>query len=439
MKKALVVLLIVMTLLSFSASAEPLRLVVSGNDVPLEILEECARELGSISIVLNEKDNTEDLVTEALTHRDNTDLYFLSTNIDPVYIQLRDKGYLMPIEDETLMRYADALEPDFQKIVIADGQLCAIPYDALVQRTFEVDRALWNEIGLEGRAYPDTWEAFMCFMADEYPALREAHPEFCAFDADYSRSLVLLAQNQLFARLSEENTNVDSLWNAFGETLLWYRLTDWTQSFPQEDSRGTRVLFSLLPQPYIHDDGAHDYMLLGLGEAPGALRVSLNLTAINPESTHKEEALALIRLMVKRVPQTTRLVLMQEEREPVIDEEVEVRWQAAQQTIEDYDKRVQAETDAVRQNTLSAERETYRQSEMEFYQKYRYLVGPDAVQRFKEAANVGFLISYSPILSHEETEVLDHLRGEMMQGNIEVGDYVRALRQRWEANLAEGY
>ena len=398
MKKTLFALLIVMTLLSFSASAEPIRLVVSGNDVPMEILEEYARELGDISIVLYEKDNTEDLVTEALTHKDNTDLYFLSTNIDPVYIQLRDKGYLMPLEDETLMRYADALEPAFQKIVIAGGQLCAIPY----------------------------------------PALREKYPELYAFDADYSRTLVLLAQNQLYACLSEENTNVDSLWNAFGEALLWYRLTDWTQSYPQENSRGTKVLFSLLPQPYIHDDGAHDYMLLGLGEAPGVLRVSLNLTAINPESAHKEEALALIRLMAERVPQTTRLVLMQEEREPVIDEEVEVRWQAAQQMIEDYDKRIQAEKDTVRQNELSAEKETYQQSAVEFYQKYRYIVGPDAIERFKEVANAGYLISYSPLLSHEETEVLDHLRGEMMQGNIEVGDYVRALRQRWEANLAEG-
>lgn len=337
MKKTFVVLLIVMILMSFSASAEPVRLVVSGNDVPMEILEEYARELGSIFIVLNEKDNTEDLVTEALTHKDNTDLYFLSTNIDPVYIQLRDKGYLMPLEDETLLRYADALEPDFQKIVIANGQLCAIPYDALVQRTLEVDRALWAEIGLKDRAYPDTWEAFMRFMADEYPALRETHPELCAFDADYSRSLVLLAQNQLYACLSEEDTNVDSLWNAFAETLLWYRLTNWTQSYPQEDSRGARVLFSLRPEPYIHDDGAHDYMLLGMGETPGTLRVSLNLTAINPESVHKEEALALIRLMAERVPQTTRLVLMQEEHEPVLDEEVEVRWQAAQQMIEDWD------------------------------------------------------------------------------------------------------
>ena len=153
MKKTLFVLLIVTTLLSFSGSAEPIRLVVSGNDVPVEILEEYARELGNISIVLNEKDNTEELVTEALTHKDNTDLYFLSTNIDPVYIQLRDKGYLMPLEDETLMRYADALEPDLQKIVIAGGQLRAIPYDALVQRTFEVDRALWAEIGQKDRAY----------------------------------------------------------------------------------------------------------------------------------------------------------------------------------------------------------------------------------------------------------------------------------------------
>lgn len=417
----------------------PIRLVVSGNDVPVEILEECARELGSISIVLNEKDNTEDLVTEALTHRDNTDLYFLSTNIDPVYIQLRDKGYLMPIEDETLLRYADALEPDLQKIVIADGHLCAIPYDALVQRTFEVDRALWSEICLEDHAYPDTWEAFIQFIAQEYPTLHQAHPDIFAFSEDNTRSLILLAQNQLFSCLLHGNEKADSLWNAFSEMLLWFRLIDWTQSFPQEDSRSARVLLSLLPQPYIHDDGAHDYMLLGLGEAPGALRVSLNLTAINPESTHKEEALALIRLMVGRVPQTTRLVLMQEECEPVIDEEVEVRWQAAQQMIEDYDKRVQAETDAVRRNALSVEVESYRQSEEEFYQKYRYLVGPDAVQRFKEAASAGFQISYSPILSHEETEVLDHLRGEMIRGNIDVGDYVQQLRQRWEADLAEGY
>ena len=107
--------------------------------------------------------------------------------------------------------------------------------------------------------------------------------------------------------------------------------------------------------------------------------------------------------------------------------------------IENYDKRIQAEKDTVRQNALSAERETYQQSALEFYQKYRYIVGPDAIKRFKEAANVGYLISYSPILSHEETEVLDHLRGEMVQGNIEVGDYVHALRQRWEANLSEGY
>lgn len=439
MRRNLIAALLVLVLLTVSAGAESVELVVSGNDIPVETLEAYARELGGISIVLNEKNNTEDLVTEALTHKDNTDMYFLSTNIDPVYVRLRDKGYLMPIEDETLLHFANSLAPDLRKPVMADGQFCAIPYDCLVQRTLKVNQTLWAELGLEDHAYPDTWEAFIQFIAQEYPTLHQAHPDIFAFSEDNTRSLILLAQNQLFSCLLHGNEKVDFLWNAFSEMLLWFRQVDWTQTYPQEDFPGDRILFSMLPQPYIFDDSQNDYLLLGLGDVPGALTVSLNLVAINPRSTHKSEALALMRLMTERMVKTTRLVLLQDEQEPVIDEEAESQWQAVQQTLKDYEQRIIAEEDATRRLALTQEAEAYRQSEEEFYQKYRYIVGPEAVQRLKDAAKAGFLISYSTVLSHEEMEVLDHLRGEMIRGNIDVGDYVQQLRQRWEADIAEGY
>ena len=77
-------LILMLIILLHSACAEPVKLVISGNDIPLETVETYARERG-IQIVLNEAEDTMDLVTEALTHKDNTDLYFLSTNIDQAY------------------------------------------------------------------------------------------------------------------------------------------------------------------------------------------------------------------------------------------------------------------------------------------------------------------------------------------------------------------
>lgn len=66
MRRNLIAALLVLVLLTVSAGAESVELVVSGNDIPVETLEAYARELGGISIVLNEKNNTEDLVTERM-------------------------------------------------------------------------------------------------------------------------------------------------------------------------------------------------------------------------------------------------------------------------------------------------------------------------------------------------------------------------------------
>ena len=52
MRRNLIAALLVLILLTVSAGAESVKLVVSGNDIPVETLEAYARELGGISIVL---------------------------------------------------------------------------------------------------------------------------------------------------------------------------------------------------------------------------------------------------------------------------------------------------------------------------------------------------------------------------------------------------
>ena len=435
MKKLMLILMLIILL--HSACAEPVKLVISGNDIPLETVETYARERG-IQIVLNEAEDTMDLVTEALTHKDNTDLYFLSTNIDQVYLYLRDRGYLMPIEEASLCAFAGAIEPSLYRELAADGRLCAVPYACIVQKTPLVDRSLWSEIGFAEGEYPRTWEEWARFLAREYPVIHNTHPDIYAFESDSSRAMLQQAQNQLYSCLRQGDADTDSLWNAFGEMLMWYRMIDWNQTFPNVETRKAQALFELLQEPFVHDDGKFDYMLLGMGQTSGRMRVSMNLMAINPNTTHAEDALALVGKMVEDMGPENKIVLLKDEASPVLDEEVSMNWAAAQQKLDAYARRIETETDLTRRKELELEAETYRQSEEEYYEKYRYLIGPEAVDRFKTAAEGGYSVAYSSALTHEEAEVLNRLRTELMQENITVGDYVEQLRRRWEADLLEG-
>ena len=142
--------------------------------------------------------------------------------------------------------------------------------------------------------------------------------------------------------------------------------------------------------------------------------------------------------MVEDMGPENKIVHLKDEASPVLDEEVSMNWAAAQQKLDAYARRIETETDLTRRKELELEAETYRQSEEEYYEKYRYRIGPEAVDRFKTAAEGGYSVAYSSALTHEEAEVLNRLRTELMQENITVGDYVEQLRRRWEADLLEG-
>ena len=196
MKRVLLACLAALMLFGM-ASAETTHLYVIGNYIPYPEFEAYMEEHPDVEIEYDGTDSSMGLVEAVLTQTDVADMYVLSPSIGHGFVALRDRGYLEPIEDEELLRFARSLEPGLQPGLEHDGRICAIPFDAIVQKVLFFDPISWKDAGLTEEQLPKSWTQLFRFLAEDWPEVAEEHPEISAFmgTQDAERFLNVVQQN----------------------------------------------------------------------------------------------------------------------------------------------------------------------------------------------------------------------------------------------------
>ncbi len=437
MKHTFVWLLAILFLFSI-ASAETVRLTVAGNDIPVELFDAYAREHPEVEIAILQDSSIENLILTAQLREDGTDLYFLNTVIDQTYNNLRDRGFFAQINAPELQPYIDGLYPEILQGLQHNGGICAIPCASIVQNTIFVDIKTWHDLGLEEEDLPKTWQQWLDFLIQDWPAISEANPSVFPFQQDESQRILQMIQENYY-NLQYWNGGVDFDTRTFHEIVERFAQVDWASMYPQrEHQRGTRFLFlqsSLTPMNL-----SVDYVFLPLAFEDGGtaiVPISVTAMAVNPDSKHGAEAHDLMRYILQNLDALDRIELYTDARDPIPNPEAETDLAEIERTMARYAQQIEEESDSSARAALEVERDAYYEDALQTYHRTQYLASPESIESFKSCVEGRYLFMADSSISMAEYEAVREKREQFIAGNIDADQFIHELQRRYVFSLRE--
>lgn len=422
-----------------SVAAETTRLCVIGNYIPYPEFEAYMEAHPDVEIEYYGTDTSMELVEAVLTQTDVADMYALSPSIGHGFVALRDRGFLEPIADGELLRFARSLEPGLQPGLEHEGQICAIPFDAIVQRSIFFDPVSWKGMGLTEEQLPGSWTQLFRFLAEDWPELAEEHPEISAFmgSIDAERLLDTVQQNYHNYHAAKGDLSFDT--DEYRAMLEAFARVDWDSACLKNAETAHSGLFMLFKASPEAVEGI-EYLPLAFTEGGDdvCIRATLPSMAVNPRSKNKEAAYDLMRYIVRNLDPLVKITICPEEREPVVHAENWAKYEEGLKGLEAYSARIEAEQDPAARTALELERDAYYRDKVEFYEDSRYLATSESIAKYHETVKGRMICAFDTAISPEEYEILEKKREQFIEGSVSVDAYVNELQRRYVFSLREG-
>lgn len=438
MKHAVALVLSLLMLLG-AACAEPITLLISGNYLPMEKEFNAFRKAHpNIKIERAGVETTEQLIQDALLRDDVTDVYFLNPVRNRVYNGLRDRGFLAPIEDAELLSLAESLYPGIRRGLEHNNQICAIPYDSMVQPMVSVNMDDWTSLGFSEADLPKSWAEFLQFLLDEWPALAEEHPEIsCLNLPDAADWVMILVQGRYFyAQQSREELRYDT--DCFREIVRLIGQIDWSICYNVNGNPlfDLNYIASASTRDYY---GSYRYLPLAFEENdPIYVPISTPVIAINPNSRHKEAAYELIRYFVDRLEPMRKVELYENWSEPIPSPDFESFMEMATEYLAELDRKIAADEDPAQTKLLVNDRDSYAQYVQNYAETRQYDANAESIAAFRETIARNYVFAYDLTISNEEYEIVENKRRQFLQGDIDADAYVDEIQRRYALELREG-
>ena len=283
------------------------------------LIEDFMRANPSISIV--DADSDVSLIDTVLTKSSTPDVLFMRTVTDPAFIDLRERGYLLPLESEAVQSVISKMYPDVVKSVTSNGSVVALPISQTTQPMLGIDMAVWNEMNL-GNA-PTTWDE-MFDLIERWPEILKDHrfvslfnPELINDDARYVLFRRMLNDYEYYRRDQSEPTGYNT--EIFRHLLDRFSAIDFREVFkPQLASANQTLMISdLSPSARTVDEEMTPLALKVSEGAQSYMATTLNVIAINPYSKNIEAAKAFVDYCAENLDPLARVELMPDENAPL--------------------------------------------------------------------------------------------------------------------------
>lgn len=283
------------------------------------LIEDFMRANPSISIV--DADSDVSLIDTVLTKSSTPDVLFMRTVTDPAFIDLRERGYLLPLESEAVQSVISKMYPDVVKSVTSNGSVVALPISQTTQPMLGIDMAVWNEMNL-GNA-PTTWDE-MFDLIERWPEILKDHrfvslfdPELINDDARYVLFRRMLNDYEYYRRDQSEPTGYNT--EIFRHLLDRFSAIDFREVFkPQLASANQTLMISdLSPSARTVDEEMTPLALKVSEGAQSYMATTLNVVAINPYSKNIEAAKAFVDYCAENLDPLARVELMPDENAPL--------------------------------------------------------------------------------------------------------------------------
>ena len=170
---------------------------------------------GDVSVVLSrEYYEVENLIENMMNWDDRVDIYVLATS-NSIYEALYNRGYLMELDgNEKVKALADSMYPSLRERLSTNGHLVALPLSTYSWAVGFNEKAL-EKLGMKLSDVPDTWSAFLDFLAGLQDKLTEEsgiHLVFSGYtdsDVRYELLNMILTDYQYYVNATNPDKGYD--------------------------------------------------------------------------------------------------------------------------------------------------------------------------------------------------------------------------------------
>jgi hypothetical protein len=396
--------------------------------------------------------STAEDLSEAMQGSNPADLYGMSLNAISLST-LAKKDYLLALDD-SMGDYAATLNERVREACSYNGTFYAVPTYTYAY-TIGYNLKAFEKVGLTEDDVPKTYSEMLDFIDRWQNEFAEEYSEMSLFESmqwiDMKTQLLssLLNYRELQCKVSGETLSFND--SALLETLEKFSQTDFygfydpnAESsdddvyYEEYETDGTpRFLFtsyySLQPQSYDNQKYMKPLVLTISEDDEPLVKSSLYVMVVNPETEHKEAALALLKCIAENIDETQKIAMMPDKNEPVIN-----TW--AIESLDNYE-RVISELTALKA-TLTNESDIkfvqeYLDNYTEMlndYEQYRYAATAEDIANYRSVESWLVPAFVSTLVDSEVTTLSNRLR----DGDINAKTFVNELTRKVQMILLEG-
>ena len=372
----------------------------------------------------------EDIFTLVLTQSSEIDLFGSNSFNLPVYRELISREFYAPIESPTLRSFAEDCYPGVRDVLFVGDQLVGVPVWCLQAYQVGVEKSMWRELGLSEESLPRTYLELIDFIQNQWPALADAHPDWCAMRSDNYWLLFheLLSDYSVYRRRAAEDPGYDT--EVFRNVLTAYLSVPAELS---EDDANKTPIFSAQLQlstaaPDIFSTQHYEFLPIGFTDEsePTAL-VTLGLMVINPYSQNRELCETYLECLVENMDPIQRTTLQRNCTEPVLWPGWEEFYAEYSQTLEDYQAKIAAAKDASAQSDLQAELDAYIDDNV-YLLSNQWTVSPESLEEYHQVVQ-DQVVMWDDALNAREVELFQELCNNVYERTIPVDAIVTQLNR----------
>ena len=432
-RKTVLLLLITLSFSVISIPSVAFALTITEEAAPA-ILDEYLTSHPEIEVVPIQDDA--EFIRDALDHSDVIDVYFFHTLQSTIYETLRDKGYLLPLDDPELIEFTQSLYPELRSIITYNGDVCAIPFSMIVQPGMGVYMDTWEKCGFTKDELPKTWGQLLRFAIEEWQAIADEHEGVGLFDmADNSYSLLTQIGNNYEAFRASHSYEFGYDTPEFREILeLFQQIGRY-----QEDVDAQEYLFCCSYYPSVRRYGGNIRALqLSFREketpcwAAGVL-----VMAINPGSKHIDEAMELIKYVAQHLDIFDRMDMCPGENEPVIGELYYEGLAEYDARMNSFSERLETVEDETTSREIEMDRDAYDLEMQAWLSENKYEASPESIQQYRQEVENALMPIYRTGISREEYRAVNEKRRQFLEGGISADQYISELERRFVFSVLE--
>ena len=381
------------------------------------------------------------LIDAILTQNPFPDVFCLVTYREAAYRNLRDRGYLSPIDDAEVEQFAAQLHPDIVDAITVDGAICAVPTHLYPASMYGINLELWESHSLG--ALPQTWLE-LARLFGKWPEIARANPDLTLFSiqdlenmgyasADGLRSLLLagiVSKYEFYRQDQAEFMGYDT--PLFREIMTAYEAVDFDALYESIVSGGEDALLTpsyradLLTWDFNEADFSPLRLTMRQDEAY-RMPAGIEVIVVNPFSENKQAAMEFLRFAIDQIDDVERIKMIPALDGPLRPDGYEEEVAAMQAEIDFLtEQAANGEGDA----RVAAEAQLAQaQSALERYQAEVWLVPERALSEYR-ALSESMFIEYATELNQEEQENVYELRARYMNGELPLEQFIQQLDRR---------